>query len=211
MPKPLTKTIKPRKHPIQQRSSATVEAIYEATIQVLLKHGIKALTTTRVAERAGVSVGTLYQYYPNKESILYAVLEQHLARVTDGISTASSRLRGLPLKEMIEGFVDAFIDEKMHRPDVSRALYTVSSELNAIRTVKSMLSRTENEVIDMLASVPGAPTERLPFIAMMLSGMFAGASKAIMERGAVPRDVPELRRSLKVATVAYLENEFARK
>src|SRR5215813_6624914 len=56
----------PRKTPIQARSAVTVEAISEATIQVLLSHG-ERLTTTRIAERAGVSVETLYQYYPNKQ------------------------------------------------------------------------------------------------------------------------------------------------
>jgi len=58
-----------------------VEAISEATIQVLLSHGAERLTTTRVAERAGVSVGILYQYYPNKQSLLFAVLENHFNSV----------------------------------------------------------------------------------------------------------------------------------
>ena len=53
----------PRKTPVQARAAVTVEAISEATIQVLLSHGADRMTTTRVAERAGVSVGTLYQYY----------------------------------------------------------------------------------------------------------------------------------------------------
>ena len=53
-------------------------AISEATIQVLISQGGDRLTTTRVAERAGVSVGTLYQYYPNKESLLFAVAEDHM-------------------------------------------------------------------------------------------------------------------------------------
>jgi len=74
----LQSSLQPRKKPIQTRSARTVEAIFEATIQVLLRHGAEQFTTTRVAERAGVSVGTLYQYYPNKQSLLFAVLERHL-------------------------------------------------------------------------------------------------------------------------------------
>jgi len=61
-----------------------VEAISEAMIQVLLSHGAERLTTTRVAERAGVSVGTLYQYYRIKRSLLFAVLENHLNNVAKG-------------------------------------------------------------------------------------------------------------------------------
>ena len=59
-------TLRPRKTPRQARSAATVDAIFEATIQVLLVEGEKGLTTTRIAERAGVSVGTMYQYFPHK-------------------------------------------------------------------------------------------------------------------------------------------------
>jgi len=61
----------PRKMPVQTRATVTVGAICEATIQVLLSHGPDRLTTTRVADRAGVTVGTLYQYYPNKPSLLF--------------------------------------------------------------------------------------------------------------------------------------------
>ena len=61
----------PRKSPVQARSTASVEAILDATIQVLLAVGIERLTTTRVALRAGVSVGTLYQYFPNKSALLF--------------------------------------------------------------------------------------------------------------------------------------------
>jgi hypothetical protein len=78
----------PRKTPVQARATVTVEAISEATVQVLLSRGTQRLTTTRVADRAGVSVGTLYQYFPNKQSLLFAVLEDHLERVTKEVEEA---------------------------------------------------------------------------------------------------------------------------
>ncbi|MFX8539138.1 TetR/AcrR family transcriptional regulator, partial [Acinetobacter baumannii] len=68
-------TLKPRRQPQQARSQVTVDAIFEATIQVLLASGLHRLTTIKVAERAGVSVGSLYQYYPNKQALLFGVLE----------------------------------------------------------------------------------------------------------------------------------------
>jgi AcrR family transcriptional regulator len=74
-------TLAPRKMPVQARSAVTIEAIFTATIQVLLQAGFENLTTTKVALRAGVSVGTLYQYFPNKSALLAAVLEQYLATV----------------------------------------------------------------------------------------------------------------------------------
>src|SRR6202161_4397083 len=91
----------PRKTPIQARSAVTVEEIAEATIQVLLRHGAQRLTTTRVAERAGVSVGTLYQYYPNKQSLLFAVLEHHMNNVAARVEAACESACHMPLAEMI--------------------------------------------------------------------------------------------------------------
>ena len=61
----------PRKLPRQDRSRATVDAILEAAARVLVKEGFERTTTNRVAEAAGVSVGSLYQYFPNKEAILF--------------------------------------------------------------------------------------------------------------------------------------------
>src|SRR5271154_4777544 len=72
----------PRKLPRQQRSEATVESILEAAAQVFERHGYAAGTTNRIAERAGVSIGTLYQYFPNKDAILIALARRHLAEGT---------------------------------------------------------------------------------------------------------------------------------
>ena len=70
MPPQVSQWSKPRKTPVQRRSRVTVDAILEATIQVLLAEGLARLTTTRVSERAGVSVGTMYQYFPNKQALI---------------------------------------------------------------------------------------------------------------------------------------------
>lgn len=60
----------PRRKPRQSRSRATVDAILQATAQVLVRDGYQKATTNRIAERAGVSVGTLYQYFPNKDALV---------------------------------------------------------------------------------------------------------------------------------------------
>lgn len=82
-----------RKAPRQARSQATVTAILEATIRILEREGLEALTTTRVAEIAGVSVGTLYQYFENRDAILDALqdreFERALALMGDVLSSAN--------------------------------------------------------------------------------------------------------------------------
>ena len=93
MPKSIKPRLDPRKSPVQARSTASVEAICEAAIQVLLSAGKERLTATNVAARAGVSVGTLYQYFPNKSSLLQAVLRKHMEEVTRAVEEVRSEER----------------------------------------------------------------------------------------------------------------------
>ncbi|MEU6719138.1 TetR/AcrR family transcriptional regulator [Nonomuraea sp. NPDC046802] len=76
----------PRKHPRQQRSRETVAAILEAAAQLFQRHGYSQTTTNKVAERAGVSIGSLYQYFPNKDALLVALAEHYLAEADARIS-----------------------------------------------------------------------------------------------------------------------------
>ena len=92
MGRPHPSHLQPRKPPRQARSAVTVDAIHTATIQVLLADGASRLTAPRVAVRAGVSIGTLYQYYPHKQALLFAVLERHLRTIEDAVLAAADRL-----------------------------------------------------------------------------------------------------------------------
>ncbi len=68
----------PRRKPVQERARATVDAIIQATAQVLVTEGYQNATTNRIAEVAGVSIGTLYQYFPNKASLLVALIDDNI-------------------------------------------------------------------------------------------------------------------------------------
>src|SRR5215471_3405656 len=125
---PVATTLKPRKSPVQARSAATIDALHVAAIQVLTREGLSRCTTTRIAERAGMSVGSLYQYYPNRDALLAAVLEQHLEGVAAAIEGASSAFRGKPIDAMAVGLVSAFLAAKLRDPQESKALYAVSAD-----------------------------------------------------------------------------------
>ena len=73
------KGIRPRKKAVQERSRFTVESIYEAAVQVFTENGYAGTTTDLIAERAGVSIGTLYQYFPNKKAILVGIWDRGMA------------------------------------------------------------------------------------------------------------------------------------
>jgi AcrR family transcriptional regulator len=183
MPANVLVAFQPRKTPIQARSTVTVEAISEATIQVLLSQGADRLTTTRVAERAGVSVGTLYQYYPNKQSLLFAVLENHLSRVATRVEAACESARHKPLAEMVKEMVEAFVEAKMERADISVALYRVSAEIGGFALVKKVNQRSRKAVEAMLetASDTKSPPDKFS-VDIMLSAI-AGAMRSLLEAG----------------------------
>src|SRR5712671_4627168 len=134
-------SLEPRKTPIQTRSAVTVDTISEATIQVLLSVGPDQLTTTRVAERAGVSVGTLYQYFPNKHSLLFSVLKRHLDHVADAVERACRQSHGERVSTMVDSVVQAFVDAKMEHADVSMALYAVATGREETALVKRHVKR----------------------------------------------------------------------
>lgn len=126
MPRPRQAPLQPRKSPVQARSTASVNAILEATIQVLLDIGKERLTTTRVAYRAGVSVGTLYQYFPNKSALLQAVLRNHLESVAEALEKVCREEKGRPLPQMVTRVVNTFLEGKMKDLKTSIALSTLS-------------------------------------------------------------------------------------
>ena len=93
----------PRKRPIQQRSKATVEFILEGGAQVFEEHGYRQTTTDQIAHRAGVSIGTLYQYYPDKDAILVSLFEKHLHDISIAFSNITHRIQQRePLEHIIE-------------------------------------------------------------------------------------------------------------
>src|SRR5882762_3759190 len=105
--------LEPRKSPVQARSTASVDSILEATTQVLLQVGKERLTTTKVAQRAGVSVGTLYQYFPNKSALLKAALKRHLDEVVEAIELVCDQQKGHSLEQMAMALMTTFLEAKM--------------------------------------------------------------------------------------------------
>ncbi len=198
-----------RKTPVQQRSAVTVEAIAEATIQVLLAVGSDKLTTTRVAERAGVSVGTLYQYYPNKQALLYAVLKVHMTKVADAIESACLEHRGAPVAKLVEEIVAAFIDAKLESAEVSAALYAASVEPEAAKLVQCVSLRGRKVLTEAIAEAVGKTGAEVEFAVTMMYSAMTGASRSVLEAGAPAKMVAALRRELPVLCQAYLEKALA--
>ena len=186
MPQRSQVVLEPRKSPVQARSTASVDAILEATIQVLLKVGKERLTTTRVAARAGVSVGTLYQYFPNKSALLQAALKRHLAQVTEAVELACKQQQGGTLQQMVTALIMAFLEAKMRDAKTSVALYSVSSDVDGARIVQQMGVRTHKSIVQALATAREPLTTDPQLVASVLQGAMAGISRRMLE-SAAPR------------------------
>jgi len=115
--KPLTN---PRKQASQGRSRATVDALVEATARILIKEGFDKASTNHIAEKAGVSVGSLYQYFPSKEALVAAVIDRHQQELRQVVRGALAEVGSLPMEQGIRKLVAVAIeahrvDPKLHR------------------------------------------------------------------------------------------------
>ncbi|MEO9169426.1 MAG: TetR/AcrR family transcriptional regulator [Aestuariivirga sp.] len=199
-----TDAFEPRKTPLQARSTVTVEAIHEATIQVLLSEGVKRTTTTRVAKRAGVSVGTLYQYYSNKQSLLFAVLEAKLNKTSEAMEIACKRAHGKPIAEIAKDAVEAYVDAKMQSADVSAALYRISAEFGGPELMKRLNQRSQKALEAALRTAPDATQRRDSFAIQMVLAAMAGTTRSVLEAGGSPAMFKNLRHHLVVLCQSYL-------
>jgi AcrR family transcriptional regulator len=203
--------LEPRKSPVQARSAASVDAILEATIQVLLSVGKEQLTTTRVASRAGVSVGTLYQYFPNKSALLQAVLRRHLTQVADAVELVCKEQEGRTLRQMVTALVSAFLEAKMRDPKTSVALYSVGSDVDGAKIAQRMGSRFNKAIVRMLTTSCESLTTDPQVVASLLQSAMVGTSRMMLESSAPEEQLDTLRRELIAMACAYLDACSARK
>src|SRR5690349_4930052 len=111
---------KPRKTALQARSRATVDALVQATARILVKEGFDKASTNRIAQVAGVSVGSLYQYFPSKEALVAAVIERHQQALMQTVREEWADLVAQPVERAVRRLVAVAVrahgvDPALHR------------------------------------------------------------------------------------------------
>ena len=133
----VTQPVTARKQPRQQRSKATVDAIIEATARVLVDRGFDGATTNHIAKVAGVSVGSLYQYFPNKAALVLACVERHCTEMLELLRATAVTLVDAPIEIAVRTYVKAMIDAHtvdpaLHRVFVQQMMHVGFEHLSQI-------------------------------------------------------------------------------
>ena len=162
--------------PTQERALSTIEAIFQATAQIVESEGEARLTTNKVAQKAGFSIGTLYQYFPGKEAILLAMINRERRRVLDALQAlmqnAVDEKRDVEevVRELVHMLVESFGSGPRHR----RAMIRLAWKMDHLENITQALREGAERNAFALAQLQD-PGLRLPTPAMMFV-----ATRAVM-------------------------------
>lgn len=179
-------TLKPRKLPRQARSSFTVGAIIEATFQLVRSRGVCKLTTTGVSERAGVSVGTFYQYFPHKNALLFAMVRRHMEALGAAFGGICARSEGKPLDAVVYAVVTGYCDLKLARARDRRSLYDTAIELGMDDIRASIAAGMDRAVARALATARDATVHDPDTAAAAFMAALRGTARELIDDSETP-------------------------
>ncbi|HEX7667499.1 MAG TPA: TetR/AcrR family transcriptional regulator [Polyangiaceae bacterium] len=151
MPRAATQ-VQPRKLPTQARALETVEAILAATKKVLVKEGYEGTTTNRVAETAGVSIGSLYQYFPSKDALLAELVDRHLKQMQRVLATTAAEGQAGTIEEAARTIIRAIFAAHRVSPKLHRVIMQQMARIGAIENLDAFESETQGMVEAFLTS-----------------------------------------------------------
>lgn len=190
----------PRKSPRQSRSRATAEAVLDAAAHILDQQGRSDFTTNHVAEKAGISIGSLYQYFPNKETILAELLRRDWQRLTARLAETAHETSDPQAR--LQAWIDVAIDHQFARPRLSLRLETLETTLdldeemeNLAQTIVTQISATVRRY------APSASDRHVRDVLVICRSLINDAALDSTE----PTDQKNLRERLGLAVFGYLD------
>ena len=192
--------LNPRKQPAQPRSSRTVGVILEAAAHILEQHGFEGYTTNSIAERAGVSIGSLYQYYPGKDAITIALIEQESAVLLDAVVKAA---RMDDWADALRSMIRAATEHQLTRPKLARLLDFEEARLPFPAHAVRVGSTIQAAIAEVLKKRPEHLAEDVAVLAYDILAITRGLTDSAGERGET--DIGELESRVIRAVFGYLE------
>ncbi|MFT3698538.1 MAG: TetR/AcrR family transcriptional regulator [Kofleriaceae bacterium] len=141
----------PRKKPRQDRAKETVSSILDATTRVLIKAGFDGLTTNAVAEKAGVSIGSLYQYFPNKEALVSALIDRHCEEMNNAILDKLVQVAQLPLAQAARAVIELTLQAHAIDPELHRVLTEQVPRIGKLAKLRELDNISHRMVAGVLA------------------------------------------------------------
>lgn len=200
--KPIAKST--RRKPTQIRARLTVDAILDAVVRLLKRKGHKAITTNRIAEVAGVSIGSVYQYFPNKHAIFIALHERHVSEIDRMIHSKLTQHAASPLDVLVRAIVDGMIEAHAPDPGLYQLLQTeVPHRADGTRdfalrlegAFRLALSSHRDEV---------TITANLDTIVFIVANMIDALSHSVLLRCPRSLSLPKAKEAVTEAILAYL-------
>ena len=190
----------PRKRPRQARSVATFEAILEAAARILESLGFAGFNTNAVAELAGVSIGSLYQYFPSKEALIVELIRRERAKLSSRIVEAIQQHETTDLKEKLKLIIHAAVQHQLSRPQLARTLEFASEIIGKDTEEKEHQHELETIISELFigSGISHAQTVAQDVIALS-KGMINAASIA------GESDLKNLQQRVEKAVFGYLD------
>ncbi len=149
-----------RRAPRQERAAATVDALLQASAELLVKRGYERMTTNHIAQRAGVSIGSLYQYFASKDALLAELIERHFTTVQDYLASAVAKLaatqleREVDIAEHVSRLIRTLIAIEQVDAELHHAIVSKLPRVGDFAIVDTFAERFEAQVAGVLDALP---------------------------------------------------------
>lgn len=194
-----------RRKPRQERSVATVDALLEATAQVLLERGYERASTNAIARRAGVSIGSLYQYFAGKDMLVIELARRHYARLEATVHEALPRLGKVPPRAWIEQVLRALVAVQRATPELTQVFAQHIPRAGELRILDAFEARVEDALARELGRVRAhLRPDDLELAAQVVVRAVAGVLQATLRRSSAPALAPALEDALVDLVLRYL-------
>jgi AcrR family transcriptional regulator len=199
----------PRKSPKQDRSKAIVDAIFEATVRILPKAGSHGITTKKIADLAGISVGSLYQYFPNKESVLGALIDLVTGAEMKNFETRVREIESESMDDAIASLVEFAVELFLIEKEKMREIFISAPELGRMQLIMKLRQSVVERLSEaMKRHAPNKTSEERTLICFVAVNSVMGVIHTMLIDEKQTHSPDELSAELKSMLRAYFQTRM---